>query len=290
MGCSVSCSNDCPDRMNGSLDQISPAIDRVSPVPLYFQVEQALAAQIREGSIPLGSRLPTEPELSDHFGVSRSVIRQAFRRLEEMGLVARRRGVGSFVVQKDPPSWQLQGSRGFFEDEVARLGREVVSSVLRAEVVPLPDWAAALLELDEGALGVVLERLRYVDGLLTVYDLNYLPERFADAVVSLRSAPHGSLYETLRRAHETTVLGGRRTIDAIVAGPEFAQVLEVDENAPLLLVEAVDLDGAQRPFDCYRTWLRPDRLKIRVDVLPGAPALPSPLGEAHFVSEQGGAT
>ncbi len=252
--------------MNSSLEQISPTLDRVSPVPLYFQVEQALASRIRGGAIAIGSRLPTEPELSDHFGVSRSVVRQALKRLEEMGLVARRQGVGSFVVQRDPPTWQLHGSQGFFEDEVTRLGREVVSRVLRAEVVPLPDWAAALLELDEGAPGVVLERIRYVDGLLTVYDLNYLPERFAAAVISLRDAPRGSLYETLRRAHALTVVSGRRAIDAIVAGPELAQLLEVDEHAPLLLVEAVDIDAAQRPFDCYRTWLRPDRLTIRVDV------------------------
>src|SRR5581483_918888 len=175
--------------MSTSLEQIPPSLDRVSPVPLYFQVEQALANPIRGGTLAIGSQLPAEPELSRHFGVSRSVIRQALRRLEETGLVARRRGVGSFVVQKDPPSWQLQGSQGFFEDEVTRLGREVVSRVLRAEIAPLPPWAAALLELEEGAPGVVLERLRYVDGLLTVYDLNYLPERFADAVRALEGAP-----------------------------------------------------------------------------------------------------
>jgi GntR family transcriptional regulator len=252
--------------MSSSLKQISPTLDRVSPVPLYFQVEQALASRIRGGAIAIGSRLPTEPELTEHFGVSRSVVRQALQRLEEMGLIARRQGVGSFVVQRDPPTWQLQGSQGFFEDEVTRLGREVISKVRRAEVVPLPDWAAALLELDEGTPGVVLERLRYLDGLLTVYDLNYLPERFAEAVISLRDAPHGSLYETLRRAHSLSVVSGRRAIDAIAAGPELAHLLEIDERAPLLLVEAVDIDAAGRPFDCYRTWLRPDRLTIRVDV------------------------
>jgi GntR family transcriptional regulator len=276
--------------MTSTLEQISPALDRVSPVPLYFQVEQALASRIRDGEIAIGARLPTEPELANHFGVSRSVIRQAFRRLEQEGLVARRRGVGSFVVQKDPPSWRLQGSRGFFEDEVTRLGREVVSGVLRAEVVPLPAWAAALLELEEGAPGVVLERLRYVDGLLTVYDLNYLPEQFADAVVSLRNAPRGSLYETLRQMHATTVASGRRTIRAVVAGAELAQVLEVDEGTPLLYVEAVDLDAAQRPFDCYRTWLRPDRLSIRVDVMPNVLPVPPIAGEALTAAAHGGAT
>jgi GntR family transcriptional regulator len=267
--------------MISSLDQI-PSLDRASPVPLYFRVEQALASVIRRGVIPVGSRLPAEPELCEHFGVSRSVVRQALRRLEQKGLVARRRGVGSFVVHKDPPSWQLQGSRGFFEDEVTRLGREVFSRVLRAEVVPVPDWAAALLELDAGSPGIVLERLRYVDGLLTVYDLNYLPEQFADAVVSLRDAPHSSLYETLRQAHALTVVSGRRLVDAVVAGNEFAQLLEVDQFAPLLFVEAVDLDAAQRPFDCYRTWLRPDRLKLRVDVLPSAPSPSTVLGDARL--------
>jgi GntR family transcriptional regulator len=277
--------------MNSSLERISPTLDRVSPVPLYFQVEQALASRILEGALPTGVRLPTEPELSEHFGVSRSVIRQALLRLEQMGLVARRQGIGSFVAQNDPPSWQLQGSQGFFEDEVTRLGREVVSKVLRAEVAPLPQWAAALLELDEGMPGVVLERLRYVDGLLTVYDLNYLPERFADAVRSLRGAPQGSLYETLRRTHGVTVVSGRRTIDAILAGAEFAHMLEVDAYAPLLLVEAVDVDAAQQPFDCYRTWLRPDRLRIRVEVVPPSrESLPMIPRDAQFVGEQRGST
>jgi GntR family transcriptional regulator len=255
------------------LDQM-PTLDRVSPVPLYFQVERFIADSIRGGELPVGSQLPTEPELVRHFGVSRSVVRQALIRLEHTGLVARRRGIGSFVAHQDSPSWQLQGSQGFFEDEVSRLGREVTSRVLRAEVVPLPRWAAVLLELEEGAAGVVLERLRYVDGLLTVYDLNYLPERFADAVLALRGAPHGSLYESLRRLHAVGVVSGCRTIDAVLAEAEFARMLEVEEQAPLLLVEAVDVDAAQRPFDCYRTWLRPDRLKIRVDVVPQS-------GESH---------
>lgn len=286
MKCSDERLNGCPDKM--ALDQFSFTLDRVSPVPLYFQVEQALAQEISSGRIAIGTRLPTEPELAEQFGVSRSVIRQALTRLEQTGLVARRRGIGSFVAQKEPPSWQLQGSRGFFEDEVGRLGREVVSTVLRAEAVVLPPWAAAALRLEDGTRGVVLERLRYVDNLLTMYDLNYLPEEFADAVVSLRAVAKHSLYETLRRAHGVTVATGRRTIDAVRAGSEFAELLEVDEDAPLLFVEGVDLDAAFRPFDCYRTWLRPDRLKIQVDVVSADTSSVSAVARTAVVQDEGG--
>jgi len=252
-------------------DSLPPVLDRISPVPLYFQIEQALADEIRDGRWVTGSKLPSEPVLADHFGVSRSVIRQALVRLERTGLLARRRGIGAFVARAEPPSWQLQGSQGFFEDEVARLGRDVVSQVLRAEIVPLPLWAAKALDVEEGVPGVELERLRYVDALLAVYDLNFLHERFADAVMSLRNDPRGSLYEALRREHSVGVVAGDRSVDAILAGPRLAELLQVDERAPLLFVEGVDLDQDSRPFDCYRTWLRPDRLKIQVKVMPPAP-------------------
>lgn len=252
-------------------DSLPPTLDRVSPVPLYFQIEQALADEIRDGRWAPGFRLPSEPALADHFGVSRSVIRQALVRLERGGFLARRRGIGAFVAQPKPPSWQLQGAEGFFEDEVARLGRDVVSQILRTEIEPLPLWAARSLEVVEGAPGVALERLRYVDGLLAVYDLNFLHERYADAVMSLKDDPRGSLYEALRRMHGVGVAAGERSVDAILASRRLAELLEIDERVPLLFVEGVDLDENARPFDCYRTWLRPDRLKIQVKVVPPAP-------------------
>jgi len=241
-------------------------LDHASPVPLYFQVERLIELEIGTGRFAIGDRLPAEPELADHFAVSRSVIRQALARLEQEGLLSRRRGHGTFVTSKQPHSWQLQSSAGFFENEVGRLGRSVTSRVLRTEVEPLPLWAAELLGLPAGALGVVLERLRSVDGLLTLYDLNYLPERFAETVTSLRADPKGSLYEVLKGRHDVSVAGGHRIIEAIVATDALAALLEVATGDPLLLIEAVDLDAAHEPFDCYRTWVRPDRLKVEVQV------------------------
>jgi GntR family transcriptional regulator len=112
----------------------------------------------------------------------------------------------------------------------------------------------------------VLERLRFVDEHLTLYDLNYLPLEFAESVISLRDEPAGSLYETLKREHRIEVAGGRRIVDAALAGAELAKLLDVAPDEPLIVVEAVDWAPDRRPFDCYRTWLRPDRMKIEVSV------------------------
>jgi DNA-binding GntR family transcriptional regulator len=172
----------------------------------------------------------------------------------------------------------VQDVAGFFRDEVERHGHDVTSKILRLAVEPMPLWATDALSVPEGTQGVVLERLRSVDGALTVYDLNYLLGDLAPVVFRLEDDPHGSLYEVLRQ-EGLSVAGGRRIVDSVIAGQRFADILEVKAWEPLLVIEGVDWDRNLRAFDCYRTWIRPDRMKIEVQVMPtgaGAPRAEAP--------------
>src|SRR5687767_10756266 len=56
-----------------------------------------LRQAITGGTFRPGSQLPTEAELCEMLGVSRTVVREALRVLEDDGLVVRRHGVGTFV-------------------------------------------------------------------------------------------------------------------------------------------------------------------------------------------------
>ena len=69
----------------------------VSVVRPYEQIVKQIQQAIRSGQLPRGTRLPTERELSEQFGVSRSVVREAIKVLGTMGLVESRQGSGSFV-------------------------------------------------------------------------------------------------------------------------------------------------------------------------------------------------
>jgi DNA-binding FadR family transcriptional regulator len=55
------------------------------------------AAQIRQGALRPGEKLPTEAQVVDRFSVSRTVVREALSRLQAAGLVQTRHGVGTFV-------------------------------------------------------------------------------------------------------------------------------------------------------------------------------------------------
>jgi GntR family transcriptional repressor for pyruvate dehydrogenase complex len=69
----------------------------LNSLPLYEQVVGQIETRIVEGRLKTGDRLPAERELSENFGVSRTVIREAVKSLQEKGLVEIRPGVGTFV-------------------------------------------------------------------------------------------------------------------------------------------------------------------------------------------------
>lgn len=70
--------------------------------PLYRQLERILADQISRGRYSSGDFIPTEAELSREHGVSRHTVRQALRRLHDLGMIERKAGVGTRVVSNRP--------------------------------------------------------------------------------------------------------------------------------------------------------------------------------------------
>lgn len=69
--------------------------------PRYLAVAQMLSKAITSGEYGVGSLLPTETELCERFGVSRHTIREALRKLRDLGLVSRHQGVGTRVQRSE---------------------------------------------------------------------------------------------------------------------------------------------------------------------------------------------
>lgn len=72
--------------------------DRSKIVALYAQLTAHFRERILDGTLRAGSRLPTELDLAEQFGVSRGTVRQAMQTLVNEGLVERIQGSGTFVL------------------------------------------------------------------------------------------------------------------------------------------------------------------------------------------------
>lgn len=78
------------------------------PDTRYAAVERQLLAELAVGRYPVGGRFPTEMELCARFAVSRHTVREALRRLSEMGLLERHRGAGTLVRAVSKPAGYVQ--------------------------------------------------------------------------------------------------------------------------------------------------------------------------------------
>jgi GntR family transcriptional regulator, transcriptional repressor for pyruvate dehydrogenase complex len=116
------------------------AFRRVAPPPpLTREVVERIAADIRQGRLEPGARLPTEQEMIAALGVSRTVVREAIAALRAEGLVITRQGVGAFVADgalRPPFRLETEGPRSIAEVVQVmelRTGVEVEAAGLAAQ-------------------------------------------------------------------------------------------------------------------------------------------------------------
>jgi DNA-binding transcriptional regulator YhcF (GntR family) len=72
-------------------------IDAGSAVPPYEQVRSQLAQQINDGTLAVGTRLPTVRKLAEDLGLAANTVARSYRELEDAGLVDTRGRAGTFV-------------------------------------------------------------------------------------------------------------------------------------------------------------------------------------------------
>ena len=111
------------------------ALPRVAKVSLVDEVIAAMRTMLSE-TWTVGSKLPSELELSRQLGVGRSTVREALRVLEHLSLVESRSGLGTFVIEKRMPSARIeypQGPEGLVQLYEFRRAIEVPSARMAAE-------------------------------------------------------------------------------------------------------------------------------------------------------------
>jgi GntR family transcriptional regulator, transcriptional repressor for pyruvate dehydrogenase complex len=105
---------------------------------LTSQLVKALTEKIAQGELTAGDRLPTEQELIETFGVSRTVVREAISSLRATGLVSTQQGVGAFVREAPAPPFTTTAANLEILHEVVqvlelRIGVEVEAAALAAQ-------------------------------------------------------------------------------------------------------------------------------------------------------------
>jgi DNA-binding GntR family transcriptional regulator len=212
------------------------ALDRESPVPLYFQLAQHLESDIRSGALKSGDRLENEVKIAEDLGLSRPTVRAAFRYLVERELVLRRQGHGT-VVTAEKVNRPVKLSSLF--DDLADTGKRPTTKVLHNELVKASDLVKDALGLGEDRLATYLERQRFGDGEPIALMHNYFPSTLVSLSTELLEQ-HG-FYELLRASGIYPARAVQR-ISAKNASSLEARLLNEPKGTALLTMERTTYD------------------------------------------------
>jgi GntR family transcriptional regulator len=238
-------------------------VDRLQAVPLYHQIFLQLREEIINGSRPLGSRLPTEEELSEAFGVSRITARRALAELAETNLVERRRRVGTHVTYQ-PPAKPIEGSIEQAVDSLITYGRKTEVRILELDIVKARPPITEALQVPLDATVLRVARVRWLDKQPISYLVSHVPADLSAGMdrASLKSTPMLSLLEQAG----VHIGAATQTITASLADGMLASLLEVDIGSPILRVNRTVFNTAKRPVQHVLAQFRPDLYQIKLDL------------------------
>lgn len=150
---------------------MSSAINPNSAVPLYKQIANVIAQDIKDGKYNYGDRLPSELTLKDTFGVSRITIRAAISELMEEGLLVRSQGKGTFIAQ--PKAIMPASDHPGFTQSCLLAGRTPSTKLLSIDYTYPSPAECLFLNLNETDKVIVSKRLRFIENYPTVIETNH---------------------------------------------------------------------------------------------------------------------
>lgn len=242
--------------------------------PKYRAVYQDLRRMIEGGRYTVGSRLPSEGQLTLGFDVSRITVRHALEKLVTEGFLDRRQGSGYTIIAQSPAQHNCLSS---FTDAVYKAGKTPSSRLVGLTVIRHDDEATSGLPeslRDEPDL-VRVERLRCVNRHPAMLVRTWLPSRLVDMPTVADFPEQGAEQSMLR------ILKGRFGLDwawaceeiSSLAAPDgVARLLEIDTGKPILNQACIAYDEDEK-IVFYEELFRSGKVSfelrpVRCEVLP----------------------
>jgi len=239
-------------------------LDKNSPIPLYFQLEEILKERIETGELQPGDLLSSEKELSEKYRISKPTVRQALAGLINKGLLFREKGKGTFIAKPKIDYGFIQRLTTFYDDMVEK-GFTPKTRVIKQEVKTVSGTIAKKLNIPKGEKIIFLNRIRFIENEPIVSVMNFIPYKLCPGLIN-EDLENKSLYRMLINKYGLKPYKAEITLEPIVAEDYDAQILKIKIGAPMQLMQNITYTKDNIAMDYFESRFRGDKGKVRVIV------------------------
>lgn len=208
--------------------------------PLYRQLTDLLRRDIKNGVYQDGSKIPTEIELGQIYGVSRITVRNALEELTKENLLIRKRGKGTFVASKKLERDITRASS--FTELCEASGLRPGAKVTRLAIEDATPLDIEELRLEAGAKVVVVERVRFADDVPVALEIDRFPESYSFLLTE--ELNNRSILKIVAERRGISFVNTHRTIELVFATYAIAKFLDVPDGYPLISISSTGAEAA----------------------------------------------
>ncbi|MFC8962834.1 GntR family transcriptional regulator [Streptomyces sp. NPDC057094] len=228
--------------------------------PKYVRLAQTLQGRIEDGTYPPGSRVPSENQLVQAFGMSRPTVVRALELLKRDGWLESRQGFGT-IVRGRPEVVEQKDRRG--RDALERDESSVEGRFVQVDQVPVPSRVASLLGVPKQTRVLVRRLLVERDGEPVELSSSYFSAGLVEGTELSVPSPlregqraHLEVRKKVRFDHVT------ERVSARLPSREEADLLAMPQGEPVLSVLVVACDVAGQALQVTDVLLPADRQEL----------------------------
>ena len=189
------------------------------PQQLSEKYTKEIFQEIKSGIYSRADRLPSEPDIAKHFGISRTMVRDCLSTLEREGFISRKHGIGTIINQ------------------------HVLDVKGKADV-----RTAQKLGIKAGEDVVISVRLITADGAPAIYCVDHIARRSIVAKEYDLSLLDSPVFEFVEQYCGTEIYMDLSEISAVAADAERADVFQIPQGSPLLYIDELGYNFVGQPI------------------------------------------
>jgi GntR family transcriptional regulator len=232
--------------------------------PLYIQIVRELEDRIENEEYENGSRLPSEPELAEEFGVSRGTLREALSILEKDGYLVREHGKGSYVRKKKKVVAGIEKMTSLTET-IRNAGYDSKDHVLGIRFETLSKHECRMLDLNENCTGYIVESVKKADNQAVIYCYDVIPSWLvaSDELMEERKTVEStSKFFTDKLNVQPDQFISK--VRAVIAEEPIDSILGVDTSTPLILMDGIMTDKEGKVLNYGQQYFNSDAYQFRL--------------------------
>jgi GntR family transcriptional regulator len=230
----------------------------------FANIARRLTEAITSGHFEVGTLLPTELELCKHYGTSRHTVRAALAELQQLGLVSRRKNVGTRVVSAKPRA-SFRPSLASVDDLV-QFGEQHLRVVQSVEPETVTGGLAKELGCGDGTTWLRISSLRMVgdeEALPIGWTDVYIDPSYAEIGEIVRASPGALISSLIEERYDRQIAEIRQDVRAFaISDSAMARKLQVEPGATALKIVRQYFDAEGEVFEISVSVHPADRFSV----------------------------